>query len=151
MINELTREQLLGILADETAVPLDTLRMMVFVGLGGEPSETPAPAVAPAAPAKGKGKGNAGKPPAPAKPTAATAAAGTDAMAVAMAEFAKAGIGFAIADLHTASGASKGRCKTAVKNAMAAGTLFNAGDRRFSRYGHTQAVAQVAADAARAG
>jgi len=152
MISELTRPQLLAILSDEEAVPTETLKAMVFVGLGGEPTPaaTPAPAAPKAKAPKAKApKAKAPKAAAPAAPAAAKPS--PEAINVAIEAFATNQMGFAIADLATASGLSKGRCKTAVKNAMAAGTLFNAGDRRFSRYGATQAIAQAASDAARNG
>lgn len=149
LVSMLTRDQLIEALkeADET-----TLRAAAVAALS-TPAEPAAPPAAPAKAAKGKAAPaaapKAGKP-AAAKPGAAKPTA-DDKVKVAITELAK--LGFAAGDLAEVTGldSKSSGLRTALKNAMAAGELHSFGEKRFTRYGKTAAIAQKASEKARTG
>jgi hypothetical protein len=146
IVEELTRDQLIGVLSDESAVPTETLRALTFVGLGGNPEDLAAgsngAAVASAAPVAVSPKPRAPKP---------VARASTTVLDAAIEAFREAKAGFAVSDLvelagGEASGITKGKASTAIKKAVKDGRLFPYGERRFARYGGTLAIAKAASE-----
>lgn len=61
------------------------------------------------------------------------------------------GDGLALADVAAAVGASKPRTSAALRALKASGAIHAAGDRRFTRYGKTKAIATAASKKARKG
>lgn len=159
-ISALTRDQIIALLT-QPQVSLRTLRICACAALGGDPvvladmlpegtEETAPVAPKPVAPAAPK----APKPAAPKapKPTAATPSSeGIDATIRALAPS-----GFSLDLAHKTANAagivcSKPQMARAIKNAVKAGVIASAGERRFARYGSDVATAQAASDSARSG
>ena len=149
LIAKLSRADLLAVAADLSDDALKTaLRSVVNVSA---PTVAAPPAVAtPPAPKakKSKDKPAAAGAASLAAATPPTAGAPADAegaaIAYAIGELAKTG--FARADLAAAVGidANAPKLKRAIDRAVEAGTLFKAGEKRFTRYGATPAIAAAA-------
>lgn len=109
------------------------------------------PKAAPA-PAQGNGQQQA-KPRAP--KTTAPSADGVDHpkwnVLARLQEVGKAGLGMGTAELMAKTGLTKLGVVKGVKAALADGTVFKGGDKRFARYGVTQKIADDASIAARGG
>jgi hypothetical protein len=154
LIKSSDRPSIVAMLANET-IPLETLRAGVYAMLGGDPremlpSDGGPPSLAKAAPDASAaavtapaGKKKAGRPKKEAAPVDAASPA-----ALAVSGLVATGQGFAKADVIKVSGCSPAQAGTALKNAMGAGQVKQFGDRRFSRYGKTEAIAKAASEAA---
>ena len=159
LVSTLTRDQLLAAITDPSVTD-DTLRKALIHCLNG----SAAPVAAAVAPPHSK-KAKAPKaalvavltaeqiaaqaraaiartaPAVPAAPSAADAVVGA---------LLASGAGFAVADVIAAGGGTRSQVGTAIKHAMKAGTCFRAGERRFTRYAASEAVAAAASTGARA-
>jgi hypothetical protein len=152
IVEELTREQLIGVLSDESAVPTETLRALTFVGLGGKPEDLAAGSNGASEVAVSVTPYN--KPKAPKAPKAPRDALALDSPSIldaAIEAFRGANAGFAVSDLvelagGEAVGVTKGKASTAIKKAVKDGRLFPYGERRFARYGGTLAIAKAASE-----
>lgn len=157
-----TREQLIGLVNDES-VPILTLRMVVCAALGGNAATLQELAAASGeAPATGNGKQakapkgvattNPGFPAAP-KPAAASQALdgnGGNPADRAVVGFIDAQVGFAVSDVVAAAGCTTTVAAGAIRRAVKHGKLHMAGERRFSRYAPTKALAAKASNEAKA-
>lgn len=147
LIAKLSRADLLSVAADLSDDALRTaLRAVVNVSASTvAPAAVEAPAPAPVASTKAKATKKS-KAEQPAAAPATPPAAGTEeaAIAFAIAELGK--VGFARADLAQATGIDPDapRLKRAIDRAVEAGTLVKAGEKRFTRYGSTKAIAEAA-------
>lgn len=145
-----TREQIVALFADET-VALETLQMCAFVALGGSPAELGAmPSAAPAVLAP-NGQKRRGRPPGVPRAPETNNGDGDNPIDAVVKALASSGVGFAVADVVAGAGnnISKAQAAGAIKRAMLQGVLKNHGDRRWSRYGATAAIAKAASQAAR--
>lgn len=153
LIAKLSRADLLSVAAELSDDALKTaLRSVVNVAAPTAPvappakakkskAEAPAASTAPAAEAP---KAEKPKAKAPAAPKAKAGSTEDETIAFAIAELAKTG--FAVAQLAEATGveARAPKLKRALDKAIEAGTLFKAGEKRFTRYGATAAIAAAA-------
>lgn len=158
VIFRMSKDQLLDCLKDPSICD-DALRSAVFVLVGGNPEDLApsngaavvAPAasapVAAAAPKPAKGRKTA----APAAPVAGAPDAVTTGLLALAQQLGAVGKGFALSQVVTVTGATRSQCQRALKNAVAAGQIHGAGDRRFSRYGLTAAIATAQSALAQAG
>lgn len=154
MISKLDRAQLCALLADES-VPIEALRTAACALLGGDPSAMTAPE--PEAPQETEieklqrqlaelqgGKVKRGRPPA----TASNGESGKRADK-AVAALMATGEGFSTGDVIQAAGCSRAEASSACKRAVQSLGLKSFGEKRFSRYGKTEAIAKKASLAAR--
>jgi hypothetical protein len=155
IVEELTRDQLIGVLSDESAVPTETLRALTFVGLGGNPEDLAAGSNGAAEHADLttvlKPKPKAPKKAARALDDPNGRSASASVLDAAIEAFREAKAGFAVSDLvelsgGEAAGVTKGKASTAIKRAVKDGRLFPYGEKRFARYGGTLAIAKAASE-----
>jgi hypothetical protein len=149
LIAKLSRADLLSVAADLSDDALKTaLRAVVNVSastVAPAAVEAPAPAAAPVASTKAKKKSKTEAATSAAAPATPPAAGPEEAaIAFAIAELGK--VGFARADLAQATGIDPDapRLKRAIDRAVEAGSLVKAGEKRFTRYGATKAIAEAA-------